>query len=348
MRILGVDDDDIALDILEATLADDGHELVRASNGLEALNILQHDRIQLVISDWMMPGMSGIDLVHKVREMSASRYTYFILLTSRTDKADILSGLDAGADDFVIKPFDPMELRLRLKVGQRVLGLETHQLTIFALAQLADTRDNETGNHLVRIREYSLVLAKHLADRQELGLDLPSDFADLIYLTSPLHDIGKVGIPDCVLLKPGRLDDSEFGVMKTHAYLGGQTLSTALDQFPDAAYLQMASDIAMYHHERYDGKGYPMGLKGEDIPLCARIVSVADVYDALVSRRVYKQAFSHEIARSIIVEGRGTQFDDKVVDAFAANESEFESISRQYADARPVDHSLQPVERKCA
>ena len=348
MRILGVDDDDIALDILEAAVAADGHEMVRAANGLAALNILAHERIQLVISDWMMPGMSGIDLAHKVRDANAGPYTYFILLTSRTDKADLLKGLDAGADDFIIKPFDPMELRLRLRVGQRVLALETHRLTIFALAQLADTRDNETGNHLVRIREYSHLLAQQLADSPELNLNLSGDYPELIYLTSPLHDIGKVGIPDCVLLKPGRLDDSEFAVMKTHAYLGGQTLLVALEHFPDAAYLQMARDIAMYHHERYDGKGYPMGLAGENIPLCARIVGVADVYDALVSRRVYKQAFSHEIARSLIVEGRGTQFDPKVVDAFMANEKDFESIAVQYSDATAVDHSSEFMERKCA
>jgi len=348
MRILGVDDDDIALDILEAAVTIDGHQLVRATSGLEALNILQHERIQIVISDWMMPGIDGIELAKKVREMSSSRYTYFILLTSRTDKSDIVSGLDAGADDIIIKPFDPVELRLRLKVGQRVLSLETHQLTIFALAQLADTRDNETGNHLVRIREYSYVLAQHLMDTPGHSYEVPSDFADLIYLTSPLHDIGKVGIPDCVLLKPGRLDDTEFGVMKTHAYLGGQTLSAARDQFPDAAYLQMASDIAMYHHERYDGNGYPMGLKGEDIPLCARIVSVADVYDALVSKRVYKQAFSHEIARSIILEGSGTQFDPKVVEAFTINEKKFEEIAIQYADIPLTDPSLDHVKRKAA
>jgi putative two-component system response regulator len=348
MRILGVDDDEIALDILEAAVAADGHELVRSMNGIEALNILQRDRIQLVISDWMMPGMSGVDLANRVREVNTSRYTYFILLTSRTEKADLLEGLNAGADDFIIKPFDPMELRLRLRVGQRVLALETHQLTIFALAQLADTRDNETGNHLERIRQYSYVLAEHIMNNREGKHDLPGDYAELIYLTSPLHDIGKVGIPDCVLLKPGRLDDPEFAVMKTHAFLGGQTLSAALDQFPDAAYLQMARDIAMFHHERYDGQGYPTGLAGEKIPLCARIVSVADVYDALVSRRVYKQAFSHEIARSLIIDGRGTQFDAAVVDAFVANEKEFEDVSSRYADTPPQETPMQHYAKKCA
>ncbi len=348
MRILGVDDDDIALDILEAAISADGHELIRAANGLAALNILQHERIQMVISDWMMPGISGIDLANKVREINTGRYTYFILLTSRTEKSDILDGLNAGADDFIIKPFDPVELRLRLKVGQRVLALETHQLTIFALAQLADTRDNETGNHLLRIREYSYLLAQHLVDSFKTEYKLPGDYAELIYLTSPLHDIGKVGIPDCVLLKPGRLDDSEFAIMKTHAYLGGQTLSAALQHFPEAAYLQMASDIAMYHHERFDGKGYPNGLKGEAIPLCARLVSVADVYDALVSRRVYKQAFTHEIARSILVDGSGTQFDSTIVDAFMANEKNFEAIALQYADVPPAINSSESGERKYA
>ena len=136
--------------------------------------------------------------------------------------------------------------------------------------------------------------------------------------------------------------------MKTHAYLGGQTLSAALEQFPDAAYLQMARDIAMYHHERYDGKGYPTGIAGEDIPLCARIVSVADVYDALVSRRVYKQAFSHEIARSLIVEGCGTQFDSRIVDAFIANEEDFQSIAVEYSDAPLAGSLSESAERKCA
>lgn len=348
MKILGVDDDDIALDILEAAIAVDGHELVRAASGLESLNILQRERIQMVVSDWMMPGMDGIDLANRVREMSTSRYTYFILLTSRNEKADLLEGLDAGADDFIMKPFDPMELRLRIRVGQRILALETHRLTIYALAQLADTRDNETGNHLERIREYSYLLAEYILNNPKLNPDLPNDYAELIYLTSPLHDIGKVGVPDCVLLKPGRLDDQEFAVMKTHARLGGNTLSAALEQFPDAAYLQMARDIAMYHHERYDGKGYPTGLCGEQIPWCARIVSLADVYDALVSRRVYKQALSHEIARSMIIQGRGTQFDPVVVEAFVANEEKFKSISAQYADSRHVPVSVPSVEQRCA
>jgi len=341
MKILGVDDDEIALDVLEAAVSSEGYEFVRASDGYEALKRMQEERIQLVISDWMMPGLTGIDLAKKVREMGASRYIYIIILTSRSEKADLLDGLQAGADDFIIKPFDPMELRLRLRVAQRILSLETHQLTIFALAQLADTRDNETGNHLNRIRLYSRILAEHVvAHLDNTTEEVSADFIELIYMTSPLHDIGKVGIPDCVLLKPGRLDDHEFEIMKTHANLGGQTLDRAVKEYPDVAYLRIARDIAMSHHERYDGKGYPDGLKGEDIPLCARVVSLADVYDALVSKRVYKDPFSHEMAKKIIEEGRGTQFDPLVVDAFLESEEEFLGIASKYSDASGMGHIL--------
>ena len=337
MKILGVDDDEIALDVLEAAVTSEGYEFIRASDGYEALKKMQEERIQLVISDWMMPGMSGVELAKEIREKGASHYVYIIILTSRSERADLLDGLQAGADDFIIKPFDPMELRLRLRVAQRILALETHQLTIFALAQLADTRDNETGNHLNRMRLYSRILSEHIVERfSGTPEELPVDFVELIYMTSPLHDIGKVGIPDCVLLKPGRLDDHEFEIMKTHTTLGGQTLDRAVKEYPDVAYLRIARDIAMSHHERYDGRGYPEGLKGEDIPLCARVVSLADVYDALVSKRVYKDPFTHEMAKKIIEEGRGTQFDPLVVDAFLESEQEFLDIVSQYSDESDV------------
>jgi len=344
MKILGVDDDEIALDILEAAVSSEGYEFIRAKDGYDALRILQEERVQLVISDWMMPGLTGIDLAKKIRETGGSHYTYIIILTSRSERADLLDGLQAGADDFIIKPFDPMELRLRLRVAQRILALETHQLTIFILAQLADTRDNETGNHLNRIRLYSRILAEHIVKRlngtpQEESLD----FVELIYMTSPLHDIGKVGIPDSVLLKPGRLDDREFAVMKTHTTLGGHTLARAVNQYPDVAYLRIARDIAMSHHERYDGHGYPAGLKGDDIPLCARIVSLADVYDALVSKRVYKDPFTHDVAKRIIEEGRGTQFDPLVVDAFLESEEEFLAIVSRYSDDDCDTDSILPA-----
>lgn len=348
MRILIVDDDEIVLDMLSATLEMDGHQVLRAGNGTEALDVLSREDVRMVISDWMMPGVNGIELVKRIRAHDTDRYIYTILLTSRTDKTDAAEGLDAGADDFISKPFDPVEMRLRIKAGERLLSLESHQVTIFALAKLTDVRDNETGMHLERLREYSRLLALHIMNIPQMRGKLSPDYADMIYLTSPLHDIGKVGIPDCVLLKPERLDDTEFTVMKTHTTLGGETFSAALEQFHEAGYLRMAYEIALNHHERYDGHGYPNGKKGNEIPLCARIVSVADVYDALISKRVYKQAFSHEIARSIIIEGIGTQFDPMVVDAFIARETEIRGIATRLADEARASAYQSVIDKKAA
>ena len=208
---------------------------------------------------------------------------------------------------------------------------DVRNLAIFSLARLAETRDTDTGAHLERVREYARILANQLRRREGYGDVIDEFFMELIYVTSPLHDIGKVSIPDAVLLKPGRLDDVEYEIMKTHAKTGAGTLELALKEFPDADFLRMARDIACCHHERIDGTGYPHGLVGEDIPLSARIFSVVDVYDALVSKRVYKDAFSPIVAKSIIIQGAGTQFDEDVVEAFIECEPAFVETYRRYA-----------------
>jgi putative two-component system response regulator len=207
-------------------------------------------------------------------------------------------------------------------------------MAIFAMAKLAESRDPETGAHLERMRNYSRLLAQHLLDTGQMPGELTPEFVRLIYQTSPLHDIGKVGIPDSVLLKPGRLNDREFDIMKMHALLGAETLDAALRKYPGAKYLVMARDIAVGHHERYDGTGYPNHLAGDLTPLCARIVALADVYDALTSKRVYKQAFSHDIARSMILQESGTHFDPRVVQAFTDTESEFTAIQERLGEGR--------------
>jgi putative two-component system response regulator len=173
-----------------------------------------------------------------------------------------------------------------------------------------------------------------MASQPKYQDSLSHQFVHLIYLTSPLHDIGKVGIPDSVLLKPGRLTPEEFEIMKQHVLIGGRTLEAALEMHPRAKYLQVARDIAFTHHEKFDGSGYPHGLSGEAIPLCGRIVALSDVYDALTTRRVYKPAYSHEVAREIILDGRGTHFDPDVVDAFMANEEQFITVKDQLEDQR--------------
>jgi putative two-component system response regulator len=332
MKILIADDNPIALDLLEHTLARGGYEVVAADNGHAALDILREGNCQMVITDWEMPGMTGLELCRQIRGSSFMNYIYVILLTARREISDTIEGMSAGADDFIVKPFQPSELTLRVRAGERLLGLETRDLLIFALARLAESRDNDTGAHLERVRTYSRIIAEHLSKQPKFHGVVNADFVRLIYLTSPLHDIGKVAIPDSVLLKPGPLTEGEFEVMKAHTTKGAATLEAALREYPTARYLRMARDIAASHHEWYDGTGYPAGLPGEKIPLCGRIVALADVYDALTSRRIYKDAYSHEHAKAIVVEARGTHFDPDVVDAFLAHEEKFIAVGQSMPD----------------
>jgi putative two-component system response regulator len=329
-RILVVDDDEIGLAVVTNALAHAGHDVVTAGNGEEALAVLRRDDIRLMITDWEMPVLDGLDLCRAIRRRDGG-YVYVILLTSHGSSAAIVTGMSAGADDFIVKPFNQAELMARVRAGERVLGLETREMVIFALAKLAESRDLETGQHLERVQCYSRKLAEALLENAAYTDEVDCEFVRLVYQTSPLHDIGKVGIPDCVLLKPGRLSDHEFDIMKSHTLLGAKTLEAALENYPTARFLQMARDIALAHHERWDGLGYPQRLKGTQIPLSARIVAVADVYDALTSKRVYKGSFTHTVAREIILGDAGTHFDPDVVDAFLAVESEFLAIRQRFS-----------------
>ncbi|MDZ4779895.1 MAG: response regulator [Planctomycetia bacterium] len=333
MHVLTVDDDPDALDLLEHALTRFGYHVTRATNGQEALEQVRTGRFQLVVSDWEMPHMTGPELCREIRRRGSSGYIYFILLTSRSGTQNVVDGLNAGADEFLTKPFDPYELYVRLRVAERILTLESRDIVIFSLAKLAEARDPDTGAHLERIRAYCYALAVQLSKTERYRGTIDGDFAQMIYLTSPLHDIGKVGIPDAILLKPGRLTAEEFEIMKQHSPIGAATLDAAASAYPSAKFLQMARDIALTHHERFDGGGYPRGLRGEQIPLCGRIVAVADVYDALTTRRVYKPAYSHDVAKSIIVEGRGSHFDPYMVDAFLAIEDQILDIKSQFCDA---------------
>jgi len=286
MRVLAVEDDPDALDLLEHALMHFGYEVTRARDGFEAMELLRHDQYPIIISDWQMPGYSGLELCRQVRERMSSNYSYIILLTSRSGPNDLVEALDAGADEYLSKPFNPNELHMRLRVAERILSLECRDVLIFSLAKLTEARDTETGAHLERIRGYCSILARQLTQMPKYREHVDNDFIALLQLTSPLHDIGKVGIPDSILLKPGPLTAEEFEIMKQHTVIGGHTLDAAAQAYPQAKYLQFARDIAVSHHERFDGTGYPHGLRGKKIPLCARIVAVADVYDALTSPRV--------------------------------------------------------------
>lgn len=332
MQVLIADDNPIALDLLEHTLRRSGFDVLTAENGRAALEIIEQGTCQMVVTDWEMPGMSGLELCRHIRSFCSMNYIYIILLSARREASDSIEGMSAGADDFIVKPFQPSELVLRVRAGERLLSLETRDLLIFAMAKLAESRDTDTGAHLERVRTYSRIIAEYLSKQPKYHDHVNTDFVRLIYLTSPLHDIGKVAVPDTVLLKPGPLTNDEFEIMKMHTIHGAQTLDAALREYPTARYLRMARDIAATHHEWYDGSGYPNGLAGEKIPLCGRIVALADVYDALTSRRVYKDAYSHEKAKAIVLQARGTHFDPAIVDAFLANEKKFWQVQQQLAD----------------
>lgn len=335
MNILIADDDDISREIVQYQLRHLGHDVRTACDGEEAWNQIAGSDLDIAILDWDMPSPTGPELCRRIRESDREHYLYVMLLTARNRPEHIVQGLRAGADAFVTKPIGVEELTARVEVAERMLAMETRDVAIFALARLAESRDPETGQHLERVRTYARALAQEVAHVPGLGDTVDGEFIRLIYATSPLHDIGKVGIPDAVLLKPGKLTTEEFTVMKRHASIGADTLDAAYKKYPRARFLQMARQIAASHHERWDGKGYPCGLRGLDIPLAARIVSIADVYDALTSKRVYKDAYSHEEAVRIISEGAGTQFDPRLVEVFLRIADDWQRVSAELRD--PVE-----------
>jgi putative two-component system response regulator len=339
MQVLIVDDDDFALHVLENMLARMGYTSITAHDGKEAMEILRGGDIRLVITDWEMPVMTGIELCRAVRGEDLSAYVYVIMLTGREGPRQHIEGLCNGADDFLKKPLDPEELFICLKTAERILSLETRDLALFALAKLSESRDSDTGAHVERVQSYSRLIAKNLSPEVKACHGVDDEFIRRLFQTSPLHDLGKVGIPDAVLLKPAKLTPAEFAIMETHTVVGAQTLDAALERFPNARFLQMARQIALSHHEHFDGSGYPHGLAGDQIPLAARIVAVADVYDALTNRRVYKEAMSHESARAILLNGRGSHFDPECVDAFLRAEPQVLAIHEQLMEIPPPQSS---------
>jgi len=339
MRVLVAEDDRVSAAFLRDTLTFFGYQVTTVNNGIEAFELLRSGEYRLVISDWEMPEMSGDELCRQVRQRSWNSYIYIILVTSYGSIERVVEGLRAGADDFLSKPYHPEELRIRLRTGQRMLSLESRDAMLFTVAKLTESRDVDTGMHLERIREYCRILAQELSGWKQYRDLIDGEYVQLLYLTAPLHDIGKIGIPDNVLLKPGRLTPEEFEIMKRHTTIGGETLQAVTQAHPEVQYLTMARDIAFTHHERFDGTGYPFGLRGQDIPLCGRVTALADVYDALTSRRVYKAKMSHEETRKIILESVGTHFDPDIVDAFLRREEEFIRTARVLQQ----DHDTPPL-----
>jgi putative two-component system response regulator len=356
--ILVVDDSSDNVELLGSILK--GRYRVKAAiDGARALDIaLGDDQPDLILLDIVMPGIDGYEVCARLKESPKAAEIPVIFLTARSDSVDEERGLALGAEDYIAKPISPaivlarIETHLNLKgardflkdknayleaeVARRIkeVGL-IQDVAMIALGSLAETRDNETGDHIRRTQCYIKVLAKKLQGHPRFAGRLPDETIELLYKSAPLHDVGKVGIPDNILKKPGKLDPDEFEIMKTHTVLGKDSILAAERRLDSpTSFLAFAREIAWSHHEKWDGTGYPRGLAGKDIPLAGRLMAIPDVYDALISERVYKKAFPHEDAVRIIKEGSGSQFDPDMVYAFEELEKVFQEIACAYRDAR--------------
>lgn len=329
-KVLIVEDELLQRKTLCNLVASEGYEMTEAANGREAQQQLLNDiELNLLITDLNMPEMDGFELIKSIRK-NESLYTYIIVLTSIDDRASLLKALSLGADDYLLKPVHPEELKLRLKGGMRILELEGLEELIFSMAKLVEYRSEETGFHIERTRHYAQLLARDLSENYP-ELELSPANADLISRVCPLHDIGKVAIPDQILHKPGKFSDQEFEIMKTHTTAGGKLLKEMFDK-TRSPFLKYAYEIAMFHHERWDGDGYPQGLSKENIPIGARIMALADVYDALTSSRSYKDAYPHDKAKNIILKMKERAFDPRLVDSFLRQEDAFIAVRERFSN----------------
>jgi putative two-component system response regulator len=328
-----------------------------AKNGEKALQIAQSDTPpDLILLDIMMPGMDGYEVCRRLKSQEATRDIPIIFLTAKSDVDAEKQGLDLGAVDFLSKPISPpialarVRNHLQLKSSadflrdkndylehevsnrtQEVMAIQ--DVTILAMASMAETRDTETGNHIRRTQFYVKLLAEKLRNHPRFAATLTDAYINILFKSAPLHDIGKVGIPDRILLKPAKFDDAEFEIMKTHTTLGRDAIEHAEQALgTPLPFLTVAKEIAYGHQEKWDGSGYPQGLAGDAIPLSARLMAVADVYDALISRRVYKEGMPHEKAVQIIIDGKGKHFDPDMIDAFLELQDEFRAIAARFHD----------------
>jgi len=344
--VLVVDDEDRNLRLMEALLLPMGYDVLKAGNGKEAVEKAEESSPDVILMDVMMPVMTGLDAVRTLKQNEATRIIPVVMVTALREVNDRVKALEAGADDFLSKPVDKTELRIRVQTLVKVkayndslidyqkkleaeVARKTIQLSktlealqvasldsIHRLSRAAEYKDEDTGAHIERMSRYAEAVAR------KMGLD--GKTVERILYAAPMHDVGKIGIPDKILLKPGKLDPDEWEIMKQHTTIGARILGGSR-----AGFLKLAEVIALSHHERWDGSGYPRGLKGTQIPLVGRITAIADVFDALTSRRPYKDPFSLEKSFSIIQESKGAHFDPDVVNAFFSIQNEILAIKKE-------------------
>jgi putative two-component system response regulator len=354
--ILIVDDSAENLFVLSELLREH-YQVLAATSGEAGLRVAHGQPVpDLILLDVMMPGIDGYEVLRRLRESPTTRDIPVIFLTALAGAGDEERGLQLGAADYITKPIKPavvlarvhtqllaqhgrhllqdQNVALEAEVARRMTENDlTQRASIQALAHLAEIRDPETGNHIVRTQGYVHRLGLALQQHPRFAGVLSDRYIDLLTRSAPLHDIGKVGIPDSILRKPGKLDAQEWVIMKTHSKLGSDAIEQSeRDIHTPLPFLSSAKEIAHWHHEKWDGSGYPDGLAGDAIPVSARLMALADVFDALISVRVYKSAMTIEKARDIIADGRGKHFDPDVVDAFLANFGDFVAIAQRHRD----------------
>jgi putative two-component system response regulator len=347
--IMVVDDQPANLRLMEKMLRGHGYMVRSFPRGRMALAAAALQPPDLILLDINMPEMNGLEVCERLKSSELLASIPVIFLSALSDTQDKIKAFRSGGFDYLTKPFDIEEARARIETQLRLHELQTtievqnrdleklvklqvreiaeaQMATIFALAKLAESRDTETGQHLERVQILCSLLATEMSADPKYSATINDEYIHNIFHASPLHDIGKVAIPDNILLKPGKLTPQEFDVMKTHTTHGTQTLQLVLERHPSNAFIGMGIKIARSHHERWDGSGYPEGSTGHDIPLCARIMTIADCYDAMRSKRCYKKPFSHEESRDLIQGSGGQQFDPDVINAFNAVEDRFSDV----------------------
>ncbi|HCU85331.1 response regulator [Methylophilus sp. UBA6697] len=304
-KILIVDDEPLNLKVLKQVLQDN-YRLSFAKNGMDALELVKKERPGLILLDVMMPGMTGFEVCRQLKSDPETNTIPVIFVTALAEEADESEGFAAGGVDYINKPISPALVRARVKTHLSLVHIDelkrTHLELIQRLGRAAEFKDNETGMHVMRM--------SHVSGRLALQMGMDPHFSEQLIHAAPMHDIGKIGIPDHVLLKPGKLNDEELELMRKHPEMGAKILDNSTSPL-----IKLAHSVALYHHEKWDGSGYPFGLKGEAIPVEARIVAVADVFDALLNKRPYKEAWPVEDAIAEIEANRGKHFDPAVVDA---------------------------------
>jgi putative two-component system response regulator len=350
-KILIVDDAPENIQMLMETLKGE-YKIVAAINGQKALQIAAKDPVpDIILLDIMMPGLDGYQVCEKLKADEKTRDIPVIFVTIMTEEEDEQKGLDMGAVDYIAKPFRPGLVKARVRnhlelkrhrdnleelVQERTRELVlTQDATINSMATLAEYRDPETGGHIKRTQNYMKALATKLRNNPKYKAFFDGKTIEQLLKSAPLHDIGKVGVPDNILLKPGKVTEEEFEEIKKHPVYGRDTIfrvELELGGDVDQSFLRFAREIAYTHQEKWDGSGYPQGLRGGDIPISGRLMAIADIYDALISKRVYKEPFTHSKAVEIIIEGRGQHFDPDMVDAFLEIEEEFRQIALEFAD----------------